>query len=88
MSHLWKGKIMPSRLANIKDWQIECGDVLEERLVELFRDIAKDVYGNEHTIPDYELLLNAAKTVCPSIIHAARENDIPVWDPDAVSDEF
>ena len=90
--HMWCGCEQPAHLDNIKDWQLKCGDILENILFDAFKQIyARTTTGivlpvnvNEDVI----FIWPAVKDALPGVIKAARDNGIPVWDPTADNYEF
>jgi hypothetical protein len=85
--HMWAGKEQPAHIDNIKEWQLTCGDFVENILLQTVKDICIMVYGG---VPPQtkDNLWPVVKEVMPVLIEKMRENDIPVWNPEADSYEF
>ena len=88
--HMWQGEEMPAHLGNIKDWQLNCGDHIENALMDAVKDICSMTYGIPHSEADKEelYLWPIVKEVMPVLIKKMRDNDVPVWDPEVDNYEF
>ena len=88
--HMWQGEDMPAHLDNIKEWQLNCGDNIENTLMDAVKDICSMTYGIPHSEADKEepYLWPVVKEVMPKLIEEMRKNDIPVWNPEVDSYEF
>lgn len=86
--HLWRGEEMPAHLDNIKDWQLNCGDYIENELMEAVKTIYMLTYGFIPSEVNEDDLWPIVKDVMPAFVERMRADNIPVWNPEADSYEF
>ena len=87
--HVWCGVEKPAHLNNIKEWQLTCGDLIERTLMSAVKDTYRMTYGmGPSSTVISEDLWPIVKEVAPVLIEKMRDNDIPVWNPEADSYEF
>ena len=88
--HFWGGQEMPAHLDNIKEWQINCGDDIENILMNAIKEICSMTYGTSNTEADEEeeCLWPIVKEVMPVLIKEMRDNGIYVWNPEADCYDF
>jgi len=88
--HMWCGEEKPAHLENIEEWQLNCGDPIENTLMDAVKLIYAMTYGvsplQAGLIEDE--LRPIVKEVTPKLIEEMRKNDIPVWNPEVDNDEF
>ena len=81
--HMWAGREYPAHLDNIKEWQLKCGDELENILLAAFKQIYAATYDVDISGVNDDDLWPAVKDVLPGVIRAARRNHICIWNPTA-----
>ena len=87
--HMWCGMEKPAHLNNIKEWQLTCGDHIERTLMPAVKHIYQMTHGmGPSSTVISEDLWPIVKEVAPVLIEKMRDNDIPVWNPEADSYEF
>ena len=86
--HMWAGSECLAHLDNIKCWQERCGDPIENTLMDTVKHIYSMTYGVSPLQVNEDELRPVVKEVMPVLIEKMRDNDIPVWNPEADSYEF
>lgn len=86
--HMWVGCKRLAHLDNIKCWQEQCGDPIENTLMDAVKLIYSMTYGISPLQANEDELWPIVKEVMPVLIKEMRDNDIPVWDPEADNYEF